>query len=352
MRDGQGSEATAGRRTFIVWQRYHRRSELLAQHFGATIHYISCGQRGRLLQLPLRYLVQTWQTWRVLRKERPDVIFVQNPPIFAVLVTAFYARSSGARYIIDSHTAAFLGRRWGWSVGLHRTLSRRALTTLVHNSSQEKIVEHWECPHSVLAFTPGDYPPGEPYPLSESFNVAVISAFEADEPLEVIFEAAAGLAEVSFYVTGDPQRLTPRVLQRLVARKPQNVLLTGYLPYERYVGLLRGVGAIMDLVDNGDTLLMGGFEAVSLGVPLLVSDWPLLRNYFSRGAIYVKNTAEDIREGVRQVQRQGGQLQRDILLLQKQLQLEWMRKSAELDRLLQEDRVKHCATRHRTLAAG
>ena len=72
--------------TFIVWARYHRRSELLAQHFGATIHYVYHGQMGQLSQAPGRYLVQAWQTWRILRQERPDVIFVQNPPIFAVLV--------------------------------------------------------------------------------------------------------------------------------------------------------------------------------------------------------------------------------------------------------------------------
>jgi glycosyltransferase involved in cell wall biosynthesis len=276
--------------------------------------------------------MQAWQTWRVLRAERPDVIFVQNPPIFAILVVSIYARCYGARYVIDSHTGAFLGPKWHWSVGLHRMLSRGALTTIVHNESQEKLVQRWGCPYCMVAFTPGDYPPGEPFPLSEKYNVAVICGFDQDEPLEILFAAANQLSEVCFYLTGDARRLN----QRLLMKKPDNIFLTGYLSYERYVGLLRGVCAIMDLVNNEHTLLMGGFEAVSLGVPLIVSDWPLLRNYFSLGTIYIPNTVEGVWEGVRQMQEKQAQLRREILLLREQLQVEWSQKFTELQHLLSE----------------
>lgn len=71
-----------------------------------------------------------------------------------------------------------------------------------------------------------------------------------------------------------------------------NCRLTGYLPYDRYVGLLRGVDVILDLTSQDHTLLMGAFEAVSLGTPLIVSDWPILRDYFSLGTVHVPNTVE------------------------------------------------------------
>jgi glycosyltransferase involved in cell wall biosynthesis len=288
---------------------------------------------GQLSQAPVRYLAQARQTWRILRQERPDVIFVQNPPIFAVVVASLYARLYGARYVIDSHTGAFLSPKWRWSIGLHRMLSRGALTTIVHNESQGRLVQRWGCPYCVVAFTPGDYPPGEPYPLSERFNVAVICSFEVDEPLEILFEAASHLREVCFYVTGDPQRID----RSLLVKKPENICLTGYLPYDHYVGLLRGVSAIVDVVNTDHTMLMGAFEAVSLGVPLIVSDWPTLRDYFSLGTVYVPNTVDGICEGVRRVQRDHAQLQRDILLLREQLQLDWMQKFAELQHLLNEN---------------
>ncbi|MCK4823059.1 hypothetical protein KA005_45275, partial [bacterium] len=125
---------------FIAWIRYQQRSERLAKHLGAKMRYFYYGQQGKLLQAPVKYLVEALQSWRELRRYRPDVVFVQNPPIFCVLVVFLYAQLYGARYVIDSHTGAFLSWKWRWSLGLHRMLSRRALTTIVHNKSQEKIV--------------------------------------------------------------------------------------------------------------------------------------------------------------------------------------------------------------------
>jgi glycosyltransferase involved in cell wall biosynthesis len=327
--------------TFIAWTRYHRRSELLAQHLGATIHYIQYWQPGKLLQVPVKYLtqalkalvrypVQTLRTWRVLRRERPDVVFAQNPPIFCVLVSFIYARRYGAQYVIDSHTGAFLSPKWRWSLELHRVLSRRALMTIVHNKSQEKIVNRWGCRYCVLAFTPGDYPAGEHFPFDGQFNVAVISTFEEDEPLDVVFEAAGRLPEVNFYVTGDSKRIAPR----LIAKKPDNCRLTGYLSYDRYVGLLRGVDVVIDLTDQDHTLLMGGFEAVSLGKPLITSDWPVLKDYFSLGTVHIPNTVEGVCEGVRRARLGHDTLQRDILRLRDQLENEWRQKLEELQDLL------------------
>ena len=77
--------------TFIAWVSYHRRSELLAQHLNADLHYICYGKQGGIWQTVLRYLIQAIQTWSVLSREQPEVIFVQNPPIFCAL-TCVYLR--------------------------------------------------------------------------------------------------------------------------------------------------------------------------------------------------------------------------------------------------------------------
>jgi glycosyltransferase involved in cell wall biosynthesis len=177
---------------------------------------------------------------------------------------------------------------------------------------------------------PGDYSAAENYPLDGAFNVAVISSFASDERVGIVLEAAARLPDVTFRVTGDSRRI-PR---SLLKNKPDNCRLTGYLPYARYVGLLRGVDAIAALSTRNHTLLMGGFEAVSLGKPLLVSDWPLLRDYFSLGAVYVPNTVEGLCEGVRQVRGHQADLQRGILALKKELEEEWERKFTQLQGIL------------------
>lgn len=315
---------------FIAWQVHNRRSELLAQHLGASMYFVNFGQRGKLWQLPVRYPVQAWQTWRILLGARPDMIFVQNPPIFCVLIASIYARCYGAEYVIDSHTSTFISPGWRWSLGIHRLLSRGALTTIVTNHSLEQIVNGWGCRAFVLGFTPGYYPVGEAFPFTGQFNVAVVSSFEWDEPLEVLFEAARQLPLVRFYITGDSARCPANLLER----KPDNCWLTGYLPYEQYIGLLRGAGVVMDLVSSDQTLLLGAFEAVSLGTPVIMSDWPVLRNYFPIGTVHVSNTVEGIRDGVRSAQCEQATLRRGVLRLRDQLEAEWTQKIAGLQNLM------------------
>lgn len=319
----------------IVWAPYQRRAAILAEHLGASSEFVYYRKANRFLGTPGRYAVQALLTWRALRQRRPDVILVENPPIFAALIVSLYARLYGARYIIDSHTGAFLSQKWRWSVGLHRLLSRSALVTIVHNTSQEKIVKEWGCNYLVIGFTPGSYPVGERFALDEQFNVAVVSSFLEDEPIDLVFEAASSLPDVNFYVTGD----CARIAQPLLTKKPQNCYLTGYLPYERYVGLLRGVDAIMALTTSNHTLLMGAFEAVSVGTPMIISNWPVLRDYFSLGAVHVLNNVEGIREGVCLARSKQTALQQEILILQERLESEWGRKFAELQQLLSEQQV-------------
>ncbi len=321
---------------FLAWIDYHRRSDLLAQHLGATTYFIQHGAPGGLIKTAIRYLVQAWRSWRVLSKDRPDIVFVQNPPIFCVVVAALYAKRYGAEYVIDSHTGAFLSPKWRWSLRLHRLLSSGALATIVHNTAQEQIVKPWGCRYLVMGFTPGRYPPGDTYDLDGNFCVAVISSFRDDEPLGEVFGAAALMPDVRFYITGD----ATRIQASLAARKPDNVLLTGYLSYDRYVGLLRGVDAMVVLTTGDHQLLMGGFEAVSLGKPLIVSDWPLLRTYFHQGTVYVTNTAEGISEGIRQAQRDLPVLQQAILALSAELHTEWEGAIAQLRCLLEAPKAK------------
>jgi hypothetical protein len=315
---------------FIAWTRYHQRTEFLAHKLGIRLHYIYSGNQGRLLHAPIRFIIQAWQTWRILRREFPEFVFIQNPPIFCVLIAFIYSWRYGARYVIDSHTAAFLSPRWRWSLWLHRLLSTRALMTIVHNSSQGKMIKSWGCSDFVLGDYPGPRAGGVRFHLDGQFNVAVISSFATDEPLDIVFEAAGGLPEINFYVTGDSNRIAPRLL----AKKPHNCSLTGYLPHKRYLGLLQGVDAIIALTTRNHTLLSGAWEAVSIGKPLIVSDWPILKHCFSQGTVHVPNTAEGVYRGVRRVQAEHDILQQDMLKLRDQLTQEWELKFRELQEQL------------------
>ncbi len=321
--------------TFIGWVRYHRRFELMADSLDASLHFVFAEKNGKPVRQPARYISQALQTWRILSQEKPERIFVQNPPIFCAMLVDWYVRRHGGKYIIDSHTGAFV-EVWRWSVGLHRRLSQRALLTIVHNRCQGSILQDWGCRYLVIGYTPGEYPTGEPYPLEKSprsGNIGVISTGGLDEPLEVIFLAASRLPQIHFYVTGKPDQLPSHLLDQ----HPANIHLTGYLTNSQYIGLLRGVDAVMDLTTRQNTLLMGGFEAVAVGTPLIVSDTPLLRDYFSSGTIYIPNTVEGVCAGLEQLYAHQDIYRQDILHLSQSLQVEWDQNLKTLQTILQEE---------------
>ena len=161
--------------------------------------------------------------------------------------------------------------------------------------------------------------------------MAVAGDFKADdEPHEVVFEAAGLLPKINFYVTGDSNRIS----SSLLAKKPNNCFLTGYLPYQQYLGLLRGVDVILSLTTRNHTLLSCASEAIALGTPLITSDWPVLKDRFPMGTIHIPNTVERIERGVLQAKSNRDTLREEILQLRYLLQNEWEQQFKELQCLI------------------
>ena len=73
----------------------------------------------------------------------------------------------------------------------------------------------------------------------DAFNIAVISSFAYDEPLQAVLDAASQLPDMRFYITGDKTRLD----RKFVNQKLQNVTMTGLLEYDVYLDLLQKVDA-------------------------------------------------------------------------------------------------------------
>jgi glycosyltransferase involved in cell wall biosynthesis len=273
----------------------------------------------RFFLAPLRYLLQALKTIRVLWRERPAVTFVQNPPIFPALLVYLYAWLTGTAYVIDSHSGALLAPWWRWTLPLHAFLSRRARTTLVTNEYLAAMVRRWGAEAYVLADIPAVFLPGTPFPVTGAFNVAVINSFSPDEPVGELLSAAAALPDVAFYITGDPIRAKESYL----TQHSPNVHFTGFLPDEAYIGLLRTVQAVVVLTTDNHTMQRGACEALWLGQPILISDWPLLRSYFHKGAVYVANTRDGITEGLRYLRTVLPRLKAEMAQLQQERRATW-----------------------------
>lgn len=348
---------------FLAWAPYSVRAESISRRLGGSLHTLSYKTRRKLYS-PIKYPLLFYKTLRVLASTRPTAIICQTPPIFCPLAAMFYAatnRRNKVRIIIDAHTASF---EKPWSLPILKTITkwtlRKAITVLVANAELQNIVYQ---DYGVMPLVLEDGVPQldkasqegsqvrietegkrdqQHFPVSmhpqfglkdlederkvRNFKVAVVSSFASDEPIEEIIEAAKILAETTtFYVTGDSSRLAARMLSKW-RKTASNVIFTGFLDEREYIRLLRKVDAIMVLSKRHHNMLSGAHEALALEMPLITSNWPPLRKYFSAGTAYVDNSVQGIVNGVNYVQLEKDRMKEEMGILKQDKLVEWEHK--------------------------
>lgn len=327
----------------IAWAPAAPRSQRLAAALGAELHKLHVLAFQRPLIAPLKYPALALATCFLLWRRRPLVVLVQNPPIFLVLVAALYARLTGNHYLIDTHTGGLVGYKWGWSLPVHRWLSRQAQATLVTNTDlRERLLGSGARRFRVLILADPPIEWSHPGPLSIPVSgarqVVVISTCDSDEAIEEILAAARHLPDVSFSITGDARRLPAAVR----ARCPQNVRFTGWLSEADYSALVCRANVVVALTTRDHTLLCGAWEALYAGQPLITSDWPVLRSAFPQGTVFTRATSQEIAAAVHLALTQEDHLRAAMQALAADKRQEWALALAELRALLPDsERLPH-----------
>jgi hypothetical protein len=282
---------------FLVWDRQGIRASGISKHIGASVHFLSASR--------FRHPTLFIKTLRILRKERPQLIICQSPPITCAIIALVYrhliASSKKPKIVIDIHTGAIIKP---WSQTVSSLVMRLASFNIVTNKELQNYVNQ---KYRIKALILEDPIPDFSDILStvkkksgfkilqkDTFNIAVVSSFAYDEPLQVVFDIASQLPDAQFYITGDKSKIEKKFLNK----KLDNIIMTGFLDYDIYLDLLQKVDVIIDLTTDDKTMLSGAYEAVSLEQPLIISDWTPLRRYFNKGTIYAKNTPKDLRNAI------------------------------------------------------
>jgi glycosyltransferase involved in cell wall biosynthesis len=325
--------AFADHSLFLVWgpPSHGPRSQVFAKELGIReLHFIDVTAKRGAWVAPFKYALQAIQTFGLLFRKKPSLVFVQSPPGLAVLAVYFYCAITGSCYIVDAHSAAlqlpyWTKPRWLWSA-----LARKALTTIVTNEYFKKTLIDWGACALVLHDIPTTFPNGESYPMNGDFNVTVVNTFSSDEPLEQILEAAQEMEGVQFYITGKVSRGDPAILKRT----PKNVKFTDFLSTEKYYALMRTSHAVMCLTTRDHTMQRGACEALSMGKPIVTSHWPLLQEYFNKGTVHVDNTSSGIRTGLYEMKSHYDRYLSGVRELQVSQQAEWQKKIGELAALV------------------
>lgn len=301
---------------FISWLAHCRRNDALATKLGGKslhINYLDA-RRGSAVYAAMKYFMEATRTLLVLLRERPSIVFVSVPPIFSALIVYIFGVFSGPRFIIDAHTGSLDGA-WRHFVFLHKFLSKRALTTIVTNEYLKEMFSKWKINVTILGDIAIDFPEVPARYLSNKFKLAYINGFAGDEPVEVVLRVASELPQVEFYVTGNLKHDRKNLRDKYPL---SNVTFTDFLPDEDYLRLLKSVDAAMVLTTKDHTMQRGAYEAMSMGKPIIVSDWPVLRETFYKGAVYVANEEEKIREGILNMMADRRRLSQEVLELREE----------------------------------
>ena len=219
-----------------------------------------------------------------------------------------------------------------WSKNVSRLIMKHASVNIVINKEQQNLlIQKYKIRPIVLEDPIPDFTDillsakkQEGYKIEQKaiFNVAVISSFAYDEPLQIVFDAASQLPDVYFYITGDKKNAD----EDLLIKKPDNVIITGFLDYDTYVDLLRKVDVIMDLTTENTSMVAGAYEAVALEQPLILTNWIPLKRYFNKGTIYIDNSSDDIRKAVMVARTRKEELSKEMHQLKIERTKEWKEK--------------------------
>jgi hypothetical protein len=193
--------------------------------------------------MPRRWIGQTLETLKLLRRHRPEILFIPNPSLALTVLALLTRRWFGYCLVVDAHNEGV--RPFARSGVLVRLVTRHLL-----KSADVTIVTNPALAHDVSAVggRPLVLPDRLPVPpaasgtADDSADVAVIATFALDEPIPAIVAAAATLPDVRFAVSGDAARF-----DALGIDLPPNVRLTGFLPDPAYWELLAGARVICDL---------------------------------------------------------------------------------------------------------
>lgn len=293
------------KRLFIVWGRETALSKYIARDLEAGFRQIYFKRIGSInLPVFIRYIVQGIWTIGVLLFNRPKLVIVQNPPIFASLLVSYYTRVFGSKLMLDSHTAAFVDEKWVKFHNIFKQVAKRADLNTCHNYKNLEILEKWGIrPCMVLQFCNPEYSKELLSKSLEDANirkiltkydkyVMMVNRFNIDDDWENVIKTAQDLPNIGFIITGEKPSG--------IDAKNKNVFFTGYLQHREFIKLMNNVDVVLSLTKRKDTVLWSVREAMALKVPFVTSNFEVMKHYFEEVALFSNHKPHDLAKKIDQ----------------------------------------------------
>lgn len=266
----------------------------------ARYYYYSFEEKGRLAKL-LSYIPKSIAMLRDLTRYRPDIIFLQLAPTPLLYIAAIYCAFTRCRYVSDCHNTMLYDDHWiHWP--LAKFLLRRSAIVVVHNTDVQAHSEKLEIPSVILRDPlpvmeiPDDINSIGSLDLEKDTYTIIPCSMAPDEPLEELFQAIREVPESKFVFTW----FEDRVPANLKDSATPNVVFTGFLDEPEFNALYANADAAIVLTTREGTQPSGASEAISLGIPLVISSISTTRRLYGDKPIFVDNTVSSIVAGVKQ----------------------------------------------------
>lgn len=293
----------------IAWTTFQRRQVSMAQAAGFECVFLPIQAKGKLSKA-FGYLRGLVKTVVVLKRQRPPVVWVQLPQVPALWAALLYRAlfCPAAKIVADCHNAQL---RAPWSrFPLALWSLRRADVILVHNEAMFERARVIGWPMSkvhVLEDVPPVLSDVRPIGLATSQIeapkpwVVFPGSFAADEPIAEVMEAARLAPDLTFIITGRPDRAARNGHD--ISQLPSNMRLPGFLSIEVFDDLLREADVVLGLTREEGIQLSVCNEALGFRRPLVTSDTAILRELFSAAAVMVltsdpRSIADGCREAI------------------------------------------------------
>lgn len=285
---------------------------------------------ARILDVPLyeltsnkprliRYPVLLLRTLSIVFRKKIQILFIQNPSIVLSFLAILLKGLINIKVVVDAHNSGIYPLE-GKSRMLNffaRLICKKADNVIVTNSHLAKVVRDWGGIPFIMPDPLPDFSNHSAQPFtSPRPYLLFICTWASDEPyLEIIAAAQQLEVNIDIYITGNFNKKLSRDQTQSISK---NVRLLGFVSEEDYLSYFKGAVAVIDLTTRDNCLVCGGYEAVALEKPGILSDTNVNKEVFGKGFILTKNDSASIKESIYLMLENKALLKTDVLLLKKE----------------------------------
>jgi len=260
----------------------------------------------------------------IYRRNKPEVIFCQNPSVVLSLFSLFYAKLFSCKLCIDTHNGGMaLESEPNLLKFIAKFLQRHADLIIITNNELKKIVEN---NHGKAFVLPDNIPEIEvkniqPYPFKHKYNLVFICTYANDEPYNEVFKAAKIIEQssldIGIYVTG---KIPPVIANKTYT---DNLHLLGFISWDDYDSVLTSCDGIIDLTTRESCLVCGAYEAIAVEKPAILSQTEALQEYFFQGFCFSQNDAKSLATAMISLVEDNARFKKEIQAIKPILNENW-----------------------------